>query len=523
MRAITQTGGAASAIEQLTFTAPLAVSIEVGALLSIGEIGRVTIDGLVTARHPADDLSARLSIVPYQAGVYLAESGTIPPFDSRVSGALARLALVIVSIVSDSSIVRLIGTAYQPGIGVEVIPIGNVDAVIDVEIRPSKTGEPYRPAAVRHRARDSLEIGDVETEISYDFRLRWSVPGQQPGPWTEVLAHEVVGASAPPTPQNFLIDILGDGTRRFRWIPPEIRSLAGVELRYGEAIDAVFDGMTVLHSGLLTSDHYESVEPQREGQYRFGLRSVDTDGLGSDPVYIVADIGPTRSGDVIYWRCPSAEGWPGTITNAERTQDGLDALVGLPSYDWTEPPTWDAWTSYAGGTGDDYATSMSYIAPVVDLGFLADVSVGWQADTEGTVTVEYRVSLDETAPAGAWAEVVADETIRGRQFEIRWSLAGDGTILLFLDHLCFSFNAPSAIENFRDVNTNSWEGSLANGREIPSVLELVTDIDLTLQNVGPGWTWEILSKSPPTVKLYNGSSVSSDAVVDATVRGLRSR
>ena len=526
LASITNTGGEdTDPQDTLVLAAPLNTSIEIetGALVSVGETGRVTIDGLCIGLEPAEDFTSRVLAVPYQEGVYDAETGTIPAFDSKISDLAGRLILTVVETVSDSSVVRLIADVYEPGIRIEVVPVQDLDVGIEAEIRPSGTAEPYRPAEVRHRARDAVEIGDVETGREYDVRLRWGGGLRAPGPWTEISRHEVTGNAVPPAPTNFLIDILGDGTRRFRWTPPALRSISGFELRYSDDTTAEFDDMTALHRGLLTSDHHETVEPQRSGNYRFAARSVDTEGLASDPIYIIAEIGPTRAGDVLYWRCPSAEGWPGTVVNAERTTDGLDALVGLPDYDWTDIATWADWDSWAGGTGDDYQTEMSYTAPVVDLGQVIDITIAWQGDTEGTVEVEYRASTTASDPSGAWQDVEEGQVFSARKVEVRWTLTGDGTSLLFLDHLCFSLNAPSATEYVRDADTSNWEGSASAGREIPSGLDLVTDISLTLQNVGAGYSWEIISKNPtPTIKIYDNNGNATDATVDAVIRGIRS-
>ncbi len=517
------TGGPGTDAEDtLTFVSAVSGAVPVGTLVSVGKVGLVTIDGLVTNVRSNNDLQAQLSVVPFQEDIYDAETGGIPAFNSKIADAPGQHVLVIQSIVADASAVRLIGDVWEPSIRVEVVGIDVIGATIDCEIRANGTDEAYLPAAVRYRSSDSIEIGDVETSLYYDVRLRWQVPDGEPGPWTAVTGHQVTGANEPPGPSNFLLDVLPDGTRRFRWMPPAIGSFAGVELRYSESQTATFDTMTAMHQGLLTADHWETVEPQRAGTYRFGIRSVDTQGLPSDPVYIVADLGPSRTGDVLYWRCPSAEGWPGTVTGATRTVDGKDALIGKPTYDWSAPATWGAWTSWAGGDGDDYATTMSYVAPVVDLEAVLTIAIQWSADTVGTVAAEYRVSQTAADPTGTWTAVNQSATVKGRKFEIRWTLTGDGSQLLFLDHLCFSLNAPAAVEHFRDVNTSGWQGSLSAGRKIPSDLAVVTDIDMVLQNVGAGWTWEIVDKSPPTIKIYDDDGASSDAVVDATVRGVLS-
>ena len=102
----------------------------------------------------------------------------------------------------------------------------------------------------------------------------------------------------------------------------------------------------------------------------------------------------------------------------------------------------------------------------------------------------------------------------------RWRLTGGGAVVLRLDHLCWSVLAPTREERIRDADTSAWEDSAAAGREIPTALATVVDVDLTLQSVGAGWSWSLAAKSPPTVKLFDGAGQPADATVDAVVRGV---
>jgi hypothetical protein len=46
---------------------------------------------------------------------------------------------------------------------------------------------------------------------------------------------------------------------------------------------------------------------------------------------------------------------------------------------------------------------------------------------------------------------------------------------------------------------------------------------IALQNVGAGWSWELIDKDTsvgPRVKIYNSSNTAADATIDALVRGI---
>ena len=337
--------------------------------------------------------------------------------------------------------------------------------------------------------------------------------------------YEIVGSLAPPgVPTNFLIDVLGDGTRRLRWQPPADVDLAGVLIRYGAAggTPLGWDQLTPLHRGHLTASPLETVEPP-PGHWVFAARAIDTGGrLSTGDVRIVAELGPQRQGDALLWRCPSAAGWPGRLTDIERSDDGHDALEGAGDYTWDDLTTWDAWQSWGAGNGTAAAAEFAFAAEPVDLGIAFDVALRWSAEIVGDGAFEYRAGDTQAALAdAAWTAYTPAVTVRARWLQLRWRVTGDGSRVLSLDHLCWSAHAPGAERKLLDRNTADWQGTAAAGRIVPVDLGVVTDLDVTLQSVGAGWSWTLLSKNNPTrIRIYDGDGNPADAVVDAVVRGV---
>ena len=338
--------------------------------------------------------------------------------------------------------------------------------------------------------------------------------------------HEIAGFLAPPlAPENFLIDVLGDGTRRLRWTPPPDADLAGIVIRYaeqGEGPSPGWEDMTPLHRGHLTASPLETVEPPA-GHWVFAARAVDTGGrLSADDVRIVAALGPQRLGDALIWRCPASQGWPGTTAGALRSDDARDALEAAPAYTWDDLATWEGWQSWAAGAGASAGSAIAFATEPVDIGTALDVALRWAADSVGRVAFEYRAAGTEAALAdAAWAAYAPGTTVNARWLQLRWRVGGDGTQVLSLDHLCWSAHAPSAERKLLDRNSAEWQGSAAGGRAVPVDLALVTDVHVTLQSVGPGWSWTLLSKNDPTrIKIFDGDGNPADAVVDVVVRGI---
>ena len=353
------------------------------------------------------------------------------------------------------------------------------------------------------------------------------VPGSEAAPAGRALTifHDIEGHVGPPAPPtNFLAEVLGDGTRRFRFTPPTHPDLAGVIIRYAEdtAGPVAWEDMIELHKGVLTSSPLETTEPA-PGLWIFAARSLNTGGRESDTdIRIYIAFGEQRLGDAVIWSCPSTMGWPGAIAGAERSSDGQDALEGEGDYSWDDLTTWDAWESWGAGNGADAGTTFSFTTEAVDLGADITFSLRWTGDVDGDAAFEYR-GADTEADLGAavWSVYTPAVVITDRWLQLRWRLTGDGTVLLRLDHLCWSAHAPVSERKFLDMDTANWAGSAAGGREVPVDLSVVTDVQITLQSVGAGWSWSLDNKNNPTrIKIFDGDGDPADALVDAVIRGV---
>ena len=394
-------------------------------------------------------------------------------------------------------------------------------------------GGVIRAGAVGGTPRTVARLIDGETTASWlsapsGTLIVTAVPGTEVAPAGArfSMTYTVLGKLAPPGgPSDFLLDALADGTRRFWWAPPEDVDLAGHRIRHAEAVvgtdPPAWDDMTPLHHGLLTSSPYETNDPGA-GRWRFALRAEDTSGLLSETAAIIAELPDPRLGVALLWAYPSASGWPGTSENAVRSDDGMDAMEGEGDYTWDDLTTWNAWVSWGLGDGDDGATTMRYTTDPIDLGAEASFAIAWDGDSTGTVAYQYRTA---TSAAGlddaTWQDYVSTSLLSVRHIQLRWELTGDGTELLRLDHFRYSLLGPGSEEKFLDADTSDWTGSAAAGRTIPATLSVVTDVDVTLQNVGAGWSWTLVNKTDPKIKIFDGDGDAADATVDVIVRGVR--
>ena len=371
------------------------------------------------------------------------------------------------------------------------------------------------------------------------------LPGSSAAPIGEAWhapRYVVAGKATPPGPvTNLLAERLGDGTRRYRWQPPADVDLAGVELRYAERpAVAAWEQLEPLHNGFLTGDHWETVEPQRAGDYTIAARAVDTSGnLSTESRYDVT-FPPTRQGDTLVWDCPSAEEptpfASGTIVGATISRDARRQLEGNEAYDWASlaTTTWadvadDAWGK---GPASGAGREMSWTSRLPtaagqkggDLGAAVDVTFEHEEDATGTVNFEVRVGATPAAlAAAAWASSTdaegAAKVFRGaRYFQVRWRITGDGSQVLTLDHCCYSVHAPSATVTLREVAVGMNGKALSASGDYP-IISVLTDIDVTVH--GHSAKYATTRLSPPSVWVWNSAGGPDNGTVSITLRGAR--
>ncbi len=471
----------------------------------------------IVAMEPGADRRVRFEAIDEVDAYYAAATAdlSVPlPAAARRAGRVLHIAL--------SEILIRVGNGFTVEIAASLTVAGDWRGGI---IRAALDGGPARTVA---RLTDGATEAVWQVPPSGTLTVT-AVPGTEAAPAGTpfTVDYMIRGKLVPPgNVANFLVDALGDGTRRFRWTPPADPDLAGVRIRHAEAVvgaaSPAWDAMTPLHDGLLTSSPHATVDAGA-GRWTFAIRAEDTSGkLSADAAVIIAELPDPRLGDAFLWDCPSAAGWTGATDNAVRSDDGEDALEGAGAYTWDDLTTWDAWTSWALGDGTQGAQAMTYTTGAIDLGAEVPFSVAWEAETAGDATLQYRTAAAaDMLDAAAWQDHAAATLLTARHLQLRWRLTGDGATMLRLDHLCYSLLGTAAEQKFLDVDTTSWTGSAAGGREIPTTLARVTDIDLTLQSVGAGWSWVLDNKNDPTrIKIFDGDGNPADATVDAVLHGI---
>lgn len=333
--------------------------------------------------------------------------------------------------------------------------------------------------------------------------------------------HTIVGAAEgtavpPPDVNTFLVSRQSDGTRQFTWTltnPPA--DLTGYEIRYKLGTETDWNAMAPMHSGALLASPFESNQ-LAAGTYTFAIKAVDIFGNKSvNATFIQATLGDPRLSGALEVFDEFADAWPGTKTSCH-----IEASTGYLQPDETDATPW-AGTWVARTWIKTPATTISY-ERLIDVGVVATFSPLVTALADGTVTITEAHS-DDGVTYTSYATAGAPVTCR----YIKVKITVTGALPVLMGAITILSASPIS-EDFEDMATAGLTGSYRIGTgdiRIPltKTFAVVRRVDVTLQNVGAGWSWELIDKDTavgPRIKIYNASGVAADATIDATVRGL---
>lgn len=295
---------------------------------------------------------------------------------------------------------------------------------IDIRWRPISSAQ-WQTVTVDGDATEAYLIGPKDRRaIIIRARSRTSIAKSA---WSKQVAHIVVGKSEPPPEVEFFkVVSQPGGLREFFWFleePPV--DLRGFQVRYVPGTEERrWDRMITLFSAGKDEREAERREPQQAGEYTFAIRTVDTTGNMSDPIYDTVTLYDFDTPERIVR--PHDQDWPGTKTDCFLSGTSL-ADVGAATWndvdiEWSLQDGWSNLASLAAvgtiayeHTEVDMSTSIARLIRANSLSF-------------GVTTVEftYKALAGDVYPA--WAEV-PDTPVTGRYFKFRWTVTGTVPIL----------------------------------------------------------------------------------------------
>lgn len=202
---------------------PAANAPEVGDIFGYGEVGLETEDALVLSVGSQSDLAGRITLIPYRASVYTADTGIIPAHVPVITEDVFLPAIEIQEVITDESVLdRGPGDVSLVRAELRVLPIDEPNVFIEVQQHStSSTEEPFYDSDYTVRSANAVRISDVQQGESYHFRARWNEENRLPGPWTETPNVLIIGRSGVPGGLGGLTISTFGGQAHMRWDEPE--------------------------------------------------------------------------------------------------------------------------------------------------------------------------------------------------------------------------------------------------------------------------------------------------------------
>lgn len=458
----------------------------------------------VTGIRPRSMVTVEISAVNEDAAVHTADTGTVPPVSSSWN---LPAGITVPSV--GSLDVALGGTAGTP--------------LVLVSWQPAAGANNYYVEASYDGGDTWQRMGDVaSTNISFpakrgELRVRVAGVGLSRGPWAEYIGDPF--AQPPANLSSFLVSAQPDGTREFSMsmpggVPPDF---AGYEIRYKIGTGAyTWNEMTPLHDGLVTVSPWETNQ-LAAGEYTFACKAEDDAGnVSINALFITADLADPRLAGVIFNVQPHTQGWPGTKTDCIVALDS-GHLVATDTTTWNDLSTWADWTQWVLTPADPIV----YQHTTIDLGAPVPFVPLVSAIASGTVTLEEQHSDDDITYT-SWAAMSGQ--LVTRYVRIRATVTGSLPIIRQLD---IKLNGGATSEEINDLDTSLLAGAYRIGAgdirlPIQKSYSIITQVQVALQNVGSGWSWEIIDKDVavgPRIRIYNGAGALADAMIDVFIRG----
>ncbi len=436
--------------------------------------------------------------------VHTADTGITPP-PSSYWNLPAKITRPLVTGLS----VTLSGTPSNPQLAIDWIPAAGADHYY-VETS-------YDNGASWQRRGEVSSANTLVAAQRGTVYVRVAGVGLSQGDWVQWIGNPY--AVPPPDVSSLLVSRQSDGTRQFDWAlssapPPD---LAGYQIRYRTGTNVAWGwaDLSPAHDGILTSSPWETNQ-LTAGQYTFAIKAIDDSGIESaNAAFVIADLGNPRLAGVLVSVLPHTQGWPGTKTGCH-VEDG--SLVANSTATWDSITSWNSWTAW----NNSPVSPIYYEPPVIDVGGVLPFTPIVDVIANGTVLVQESHSNDNVTYT-SWA--TAGSLISARYVKVRITVTSAGIASIDLANIKLS--AESISEEINDLSTSSLSGAYRIGVgdiRLPKAkaYSLITQVQVSLQNVGAGWSWELIDKSTttgPRIKIYNASNALADASIDAFIRG----
>lgn len=285
------TPGTTGAYNVFTFATPIASASAplVGDILVVGELDLESAPMMVKRIEPGPNMTATLSLVDAQPGVWGADTGVIPPFNSYITEETPvkqkKPPAPSFTLVSDeTACIRLSNGRLQDNIRVRIAQMPASKVGIDgfqVQWRKRRVEEmEWSETIPTPYGNRTIFLNPVRAGKTYDVRVRSVSEFGIASDWTEELGHVVIGKTTPPGDvQNFIATPSAQGVQ-LEWDANTDLDLRGYIVKLGT------DWETAEKLSTVTSGTSLFVKLDTSIAQTFLIRAVDVIGLQSETTTI---------------------------------------------------------------------------------------------------------------------------------------------------------------------------------------------------------------------------------------------
>lgn len=254
--------------------------VQPGDLVMFGLASSVSAPMIVTRIEPGPNFTARISMVDAQAGVYTADTGSIPPFESNITvveqiEAATPDQIAILALRSGSGVYLWLsdGTVQDRiAVDLEFFPSGlvRIDS-LDVQWRLSSAAN-WSQASFRRGA--PIYLTPVAPGSTYVVRARGVSQYGVAGPWSAEVTHEVQGRIGTPPDVEGLVATASEAGISIRWTECSVTDYRETVIKVG----ATYEAATTLFAGKANAWVYDR---PASATYKFWAYHVNASGVPS--------------------------------------------------------------------------------------------------------------------------------------------------------------------------------------------------------------------------------------------------
>jgi hypothetical protein len=524
--------------KQVTLTGS-GTSPDVGNLFMFGERNRESVVLRVLSIEPADNLTAKLTLVDDAPAINDADKGTIPQFDSNISAPVDPSTLAPHDLRA-SEFLYAQGSSIASGVTLTWL-VERTGAARYYEVQRTTNSGPdtWQQVAMLPVPQTTYDILGLDPG-TYGFRVRAVYEDGGSSSWATLLGQQIFGLYAPPANvTGFYINVLRD-TATLSWNAVRVLNLSHYEVRFSPLLSDVTWGSSTPIQPHVTTTSLQV--PSMSGT--FLIKAVTAQGVYSpDATVITSDIPGLETLNAVATITEDPT-FAGVKESIELIGGSLRLGSASNIVDWLALS--DVESMYTGSTGL-VEGGIYYFDGEIDLGdkyvsrittlidahgettgntmsswlSLASISLLEDADpSEWDVTVDVR-KTDVDPALDTWTEwkpvIVGDVLARAMQFRARLESTSNLAVVPVVDGLAVKIDMDDRIDAGADIAAGTGGATITFSPPFKSLLGLA----ISTQNMATGDYYAITAKDETGfhIGFFNTAGTGIARTFDWTAKG----